>query len=101
MSFTFGQPIMPLAEAARQASIRGGPAGPKSLDSRWIKEDFPFGIAPVIALADVANVPVPLHRAGCEIFGSLLGRDLTANNDLLPHIKLEDHSPETLTRLVS
>ena len=92
---------MPLADAARAVVARGGSPGPSTLEVRWILEDLPFGIVPQIALAESAGVEVPLHRAGLTLFSALLGRDLAAQNDLLPYLPIATSTPEQLTRLAS
>jgi len=96
MSLSFDLPALPLAEVARLVCERGGAPGPASLDARWMREDLAFGILPNIALAEVAGVEVPLHRAGFELFSTLLGRDLSADNDLLAGLEIGDHSVESL-----
>ena len=101
MSLSFDLPALPLAEAARQVVLRGGSPGPASLDARWIREDLPFGIVPLIALAQSAGVEVPLHRAGLALFSALLGRNLAAENDLLPSMELERQTAESLTLLAT
>ena len=101
MSLSFDLPVIPLADAARAVVARGGSPGPSTLEARWIREDLPFGIVPLIALADVAGVDVPLHRAGLALFSALLGRNLAAENDLLQHLPLANSTPEQLTRLSS
>ena len=101
MSRSFDLPSMPLADAARAVVARGGSPGPSTLEARWILEDLPFGIVPQIALAESAGVEVPLHRAGLTLFSALLGRDLAAQNDLLPHLPIATSTPEQLTRLAS
>ena len=101
MSLSFDLPPMPLAEAAREVVLRGGSPGPSTLKARWILEDLPFGIVPLIALADSAGVEVPLHRAGLTLFSALLGRDLASENDLLPHLPIAKSTPDQLTQLSS
>jgi opine dehydrogenase len=101
MSLSFDLASMPLADAAREVVSRGGSPGPSTLEARWILEDLPFGIVPQIALADIAGVEVPLHRAGLTLFSALLGRDLAAENDLLPHLPIANATPEHLTQLSS
>lgn len=63
------------------AAIRGGTANatipaPDSLDHRYYREDFAFGVLPFIALADVAQVPVPIARSLFEIASALVPADL-------------------------
>jgi opine dehydrogenase len=82
---TFGfEPGMTLAEmAAAVHEKRKGPPGPVSVDTRFITEDVPFGIVPVIALAEKRGVPVPLHKAGLTVVNALYGRCFETENDLL------------------
>ena len=87
---SFDVPRGPVAEMAAAVQARGGgPLGPKSLDTRYITEDVPFGLVPTEALARAAGVAVPLHSAGIDMFGALVGRDFRAENDLLPGLGLE------------
>lgn len=89
---TFGLPDgMSVAEmAAAVHEKRKGPPGPTSLETRFVTEDVPFGIAAVLALGDQAGIDLPLHRAGVDLFSALYGRDFRAENDLLPEIDLAD-----------
>lgn len=82
---TFGfEPGRTLAEmAAAVHEKRKGPPGPVTTDTRFVTEDVPFGIVPVIALADKRGVPVPLHKAGLVVVNALYGRQFENENDLL------------------
>ncbi len=82
---TFGfEPGMSLAQmAAAVHEKRKGPPGPVSTDTRFVTEDVPFGIVPVIALAEKRGVAVPLHRAGLTVVNALYGRRFENENDLL------------------
>lgn len=58
-------------------AIRGGVANstlpaPDSLEHRYYREDFAFGVLPFIALAGVADVPVPVARSLFEIADALV-----------------------------
>lgn len=82
---TFGfEPGMSLAQmAAAVHEKRKGPPGPVTTDTRFITEDVPFGIVPVIALAEKRGVAVPLHKAGLVVVNALYGRKFENENDLL------------------
>ena len=55
--------IGPLAEMMRQIVVtRKGVNGPKTLDSRYVTEDVPYGLQTTIRLADLTGVEVPLAR---------------------------------------
>ena len=97
---SFGVPMAPVWEQAAMVHARGGtPNGPATLDTRYITEDVPYGIAVTEWLAGVAGVPAPLHAAGAALFCALTGRDLRAENDLLPALGLGGVSAAALLRL--
>jgi opine dehydrogenase len=64
-----------------RAAIAGGEANrsiraPDSLAHRYYTEDFGYGLVPLIELADLAEVEVPLARALTAVAGAALGQDL-------------------------
>lgn len=82
--WSFGVPLGPMAEMAAAVDAASPTVlGPKTLDSRYISEDIPYGIAVTEALAAIAGVPAPLHTAGVEMFGALSGTDWRAANGML------------------
>ncbi|WP_342358782.1 NAD/NADP octopine/nopaline dehydrogenase family protein [Terrarubrum flagellatum] len=68
------------AEVHRQ---RGGPPGPKSLQTRFVIEDVPFGIVPLVRIGRRFNMPMTLHEAGVKLFDALYGCSFEQMNDLL------------------
>lgn len=87
-SLTYGLPDAPIGETAAILAGRGDPTmGPATIQTRYTLEDVPFGLVPLIWLARQAAVPVPLHEAGLALFSALYGRDLGAENDLLPALE--------------
>lgn len=91
---SYGAPLGPLEDMVRSLPQPGG-AGPTTLASRYVTEDVPFGLAPALQLARIVSVPVPLHDAGVRLMSALYGRDLAADNDILP--QLGELSREVLT----
>ncbi|HTO27670.1 MAG TPA: NAD/NADP octopine/nopaline dehydrogenase family protein, partial [Devosia sp.] len=88
---------MSLAEmAAELHRLRGGPPGPTDLGTRFITEDLPFGIVPLLRLASLASVDMPLHRAGLCLLDSLCGTEHASRNDLFA-----DQSLPELQALIS
>lgn len=71
---------------AKVVQTRRSVNGPKTLDTRYVTEDVPYGLLPMVRLAEMVDVHVPLHRAGILLFSSLYGRDFAAENRLLPDI---------------
>ncbi|WP_425964653.1 NAD/NADP octopine/nopaline dehydrogenase family protein [Rhizobium nepotum] len=45
-------------------------AGPKSLDTRYVLEDVPFGLIPTLHLAKAAGLSAPLHESGVRILSA-------------------------------
>jgi len=86
-----------LAEMAAEVHLmKQGPRGPTSLDTRYITEDLPFGILPIVALARARGVPAPVHEGGLALMSALAGTDFSAANDLLPAIADLLAAPERL-----
>jgi opine dehydrogenase len=86
LSFGFeeGHSIAEMAAMVHKA--RQGPPGPTSLSTRFVTEDVPFGIVPLVELGARQGVPMPLHQAGVQIFNALYGRDFVSENDLLEFV---------------
>ena len=95
--WSFGVPMGPMADMAAAVDARSpGVRGPASLDTRYISEDLPYGIAVTEALAAIASVPAPLHSAGVTMFDALCGQDFRAANTLLPALGLAGMDMRTL-----
>jgi opine dehydrogenase len=96
---SFDLPCEPLAEqAALLHARRGGPPGPTSLDTRFVLEDASFGLGFTAAVARIASVPVPLTDACLDVLSALWGRNLAADNDILPALDLGGLDAATLAR---
>jgi len=94
---SFDVPQHTLAEiAAELHRRRGGPPGPTTLDSRFVLEDVPFGLACNEALARVAGVPVPTTSATITLLSTLYARNFRDENPLLDALSLRAATPATL-----
>ncbi|HWJ87188.1 MAG TPA: NAD/NADP octopine/nopaline dehydrogenase family protein [Pelagibacterium sp.] len=81
---TYGFAIAPLETMAIAIRAEGaGQMGPTTEQSRYVLEDAPFGLAPLINLGRAAGVDMPLHHAGLTILSTLYGRDFAEENDLV------------------
>lgn len=74
----------------------GSPAGPRSLDHRYITEDVPYGLAVYAQLGSIAGVPTPVTDACVTLASSAVGRDLGADNQLAPALGLTGLSSSAL-----
>lgn len=94
---SFDVPQRTLAEiAAELHRRRGGPPGPTALDSRFVLEDVPFGLACNEALAGIVGVPVPATAATITLLSTLYARDFRDENPLLEALSLRAATPATL-----
>ncbi|WHZ38068.1 NAD/NADP octopine/nopaline dehydrogenase family protein [Sagittula sp. MA-2] len=76
-----------VSEMAGQVFRRApGTLGPRSLDTRYIWEDVPFGLVPLCALARAKGAPMELHEAGIRLLAGYLGADFRAKNDMLSEV---------------
>lgn len=62
------------------------PPGPKTVDTRYVLEDVPFGLVPTLLLAELAGVDVPVHRSGVVLLNACYSRDFSVENNLLPEL---------------
>jgi opine dehydrogenase len=97
---SFDVPNGPVGDAGAILAARDATPGPTSLATRYVTEDVPFGLVPSTVLGHIAGAPMPLHQAGIAIFSALYGRDLRAENDLLPELGLDGMSMDALRRLI-
>lgn len=96
-ALSFGVEPGPVGDmAAAVYRMRPELAGPKTLDTRFITEDVPFGLVPLEFLGAICSVPLPVHQAGIALFDAISARDFRAENDLLPALGLAALSPAEL-----
>lgn len=75
-----GVPLAPLAEmAAAIALSRGAVAGPARMETRYVTEDVPYGLAFYLWLARGRDQSMPVTDATVTTLESLWGRDLRRN----------------------
>ena len=99
-SLSFHVPLASVSEMNQEMHAQGrGGFGPSTIESRYILEDVPFGLVATSALGRMAGVPATLHEAGTAIFSAAYGRDLAADNDLLPALGFASLDRKELERL--
>jgi opine dehydrogenase len=82
---SFGAEGATMGDMAHDLAARGAdPDAPRTLDSRYVTEDVPFGLWPTVCLGRERGVDMTLHMAGVRMFSALYGRDFTRENDVLP-----------------
>ena len=98
-AFSYHLPVASIAEmnADLHGQGRGG-FGPTTLESRYVLEDAPFGLWPTVLLGRLVGRPATLHEAGLTMLSGAYGRDLAAENDLLPALDFAQMAREDLQR---
>lgn len=97
---SFGVERGPVGRMAQTvAEERPHVRGPKSLDTRFVTEDVPFGLFPLIELGTLAGVRMPLHASGVHLFSALYRSDFRSN-DLIEKLNLKDHTMVSLLKRV-
>jgi len=107
----YGITLTPVAEAFANAGF--GPRGdlwsvingsqmltalraPGQLDTRWLTEDLPYGLAMWAALAEPVEVEMPIARSLITLGSALLGRDFAAGGRDLPVLGIDALSAASL-----
>lgn len=99
-SLSYHVPIGGVSEMNQEMHRRGlGGSGPKTVDSRYVLEDVPFGLLPTVLLGQLTGSKATLHESGIAIFSAAYGRDFMQDNDILPELGLEKMSVAELQRL--
>lgn len=101
----YGMTLTPVAAGFHQAGF--GPAGdlwavingsrmltalraPGQVDSRWLTEDVPYGLATWAALGDAVDVSTPVMDALITLASVMLGRDFRAEHRALGDLGIAD-----------
>ena len=74
---------------------------PIDIWARWIGWDMPFALVPLVSLADLAEVSMPIHKGLIHIFGAVMGTDYWETGLTPDRLGLAGMSPEEIIQYVT
>jgi len=92
-----------LSETLRQSPIHGNPAlpAPSSIDTRYINEDLPFGLAPWSSFGRLWHVPTPNVDAVIRLVSTMLGKNYFVDGLTAGKLGLQDMTPADVRASIS
>jgi len=101
MHDTYGVKAKSIREAVHKNHSYEGIYAPMSLHTRYIFEDVPFSLVPLVSLARIAKVKTPLMRAAISMASALHGVDYWAMGRKAQDMGIAGLGVEEILRLVS
>jgi opine dehydrogenase len=92
-----------LSETLRQSPIHGHPAfpAPASVDTRYLNEDLPFGLAPWSSIGRMWGIPTRNMDAVIQITSSMLGVDYFTQGLTVEDLGLDGMTPEDVKSMIT
>jgi len=84
-----------LSETLRKSPIHGDPliSAPSSVDTRYVNEDLPFGLAPWSSIGRMWGIPTPNIDALVQVASTMLGVDFFTKGLTVKDLGIEGMSP--------
>ena len=91
-----------LSETLRQSPIHGNPAfpAPSSVDTRYLNEDLPFGLAPWSSIGRIWGVPTPNVDAVIQVASTMLCVDFFVDGMTVKDLGIDGMSPEDVKAMI-
>ncbi|MGE5580559.1 MAG: NAD/NADP octopine/nopaline dehydrogenase family protein [Bacillota bacterium] len=97
---TYGVTAHNLYEAIQSNAAYRGILAPDSLDTRYIHEDVPFSLVPLVHLAEFAGLRAPVLRSVIAVAEGLLDRDFWAEGRDADEMRVSDMTVPELRAFV-
>ena len=89
-----------LSEAVKKTEAYADIKGPNSLETRYLLEDIPMGLVPLVAIGKHLKVPVERMETIIKLGEFILGRDLTHTGRTLERIGLSGMTAVEMRRFI-
>ena len=89
-----------LTEIVRNTKAYAGVKGQKSLRTRYLLEDIPMGLVPMISMGQLAGVDVARMETVARMAGFLIGEDFFATGRTLENLGLSKMTASDIIRFV-
>ncbi|MCC8194656.1 MAG: NAD/NADP octopine/nopaline dehydrogenase family protein, partial [Deltaproteobacteria bacterium] len=96
----YGVSARTLGEAARANPSYAGIQGQKSLKTRYLLEDIPFGLVPMTELARLKNIPVRHMETVVAMGGLLLGPDALVEGRTLRNLGFSGATADEILKFI-
>lgn len=92
-----------LSETLRKSSIHGNPAfpAPSCIDTRYVNEDLPFGLAPWSSIGRQWDVPTPNVDAVTRLVSTMLGKNYFVDGLTVEKLGLQGMTPADVKAFIS
>ena len=91
-----------LSETLRQSPIHGNPAfpAPTTIDTRYLNEDLPFGLAPWSSIGRKWGIPTPNIDAVIRIASTMVGVDYFTQGLTVEDLGIKNMNPEDVKVMI-
>ncbi|HKL11362.1 MAG TPA: NAD/NADP octopine/nopaline dehydrogenase family protein [Clostridia bacterium] len=89
-----------LTEAVRNTEAYGGIQGQKRVDTRYVLEDIPMGLLPMMEFGKLAGVSTERMETVAALGGFLLKKDFRENGRTLERLGLDNMSVEEINKFL-
>lgn len=90
-----------LTDAVRKNKAYEEIMGQKQIDTRYVLEDIPMGLVPMVSLAKKAGVSSEMMETVCKLGSFMLDKDLISNGRTLENLHLDTMSLEEIVEYVN
>jgi len=101
LTVAYGIEASCLYEAIQKNGSYKGINAPSSIRVRYVTEDVPTGLVPLVGFAKIANVPVPAIRAIVQLANGMMGADYAKSGRTLLSMGIEGLSMQQIRQHVS